>query len=316
MKNCEREPPLSIEQSKNDLSALVTNIQGFSTEDGPGIRTTVFFKGCPLRCPWCHNPEGLTAAQELVFFQDRCIGCGTCKESCERGAPVPGGPEAEKCIKCFLCVDACPPAARQVMGQWYTVGELFEQVMRDRVYYETSGGGVTASGGEPLLWGHFLAELFRMLKNENVHTALDTSAAIGEDRLQRVLENTDLVLLDLKVMDPEKHREIVGVELPPVIEHIRMIDAFGVPIIIRVPVVPGYTDSEENLLSMAEFASGLESLQKIELLPYHRMAEPKYAQLGKPYTLAHIERPSDEHMEWGRDVFVKKKINAVIGGRD
>jgi len=302
--------------AKEELKALVTNVQGFSTEDGPGIRTTVFFKGCPLRCPWCHNPEGLVAAEELIFYADRCISCGSCAEACERGAPVPGGPSFEECARCFKCVDACPSTARQKMGEWYTVDRLTEQVLRDRVYYETSGGGVTASGGEAMVWAAFVAEFFRRLKEEGIHTALDTSGAVGGEKLDAVLKYTDLALVDLKIMDPEKHDKTVGAKLEAILENIRRIDRSGTPIIIRAPMVPGYTDGEGNMAAIADFALTLSGLDSIELLPYHRMAEAKYRQLGKPYPLPEVEPPADRDMEKAQAVLIEKGLKAIIPGRD
>jgi pyruvate formate lyase activating enzyme len=301
---------------EKDLEALVTNVQGFSTEDGPGIRTTVFFKGCPLQCPWCHNPEGLSGKPELIFYREKCIACGECKKACPQGALVPGGPGFDQCENCFLCVEACPAAARQRMGEWWTVSRLADLVLRDRVYYETSGGGVTASGGEAMVWSDFLAAFFARLKAEGLHTALDTSGVIGGPALARVLEHTDLALVDLKIMDPDRHLEIIGVPLHGILEHIQEISAHGTPIIIRVPLVPGFTDHPDNLRAIADFALTLSTLETIELLPYHRLAEPKYRHLGLPYPLPGLQPPEDEIMDQAKDILTAAGLSAVIAGRE
>lgn len=300
----------------NSLTAVITNLQRFSTEDGPGIRTTVFFKGCPLRCPWCHNPEGLLTKRELVFYETRCIGCKECLKVCAHGAPIPGGEGYKNCELCFKCAEACPATARQVMGEEVTVEELVRRSLRDRVFYEKSGGGITASGGEAMVWAEFLAEFFRKLKAKGIHTALDTSAVIGGEKLSRVLESTDLVLLDLKIMDPERHRQIIGVPLPPILEHIQEIAGAGLPIIIRVPVVPGYTDSPVNLHAIADFSRALKSLCQVELLAFHQLGRPKYRQLGKPYTLPELKPPSEEDMLRAKQVFLDAGLPAIIGGKE
>jgi pyruvate formate lyase activating enzyme len=213
-------------------------------------------------------------------------------------------------------VDACPAAARETMGRWCEVEELVELVLKDRVYYETSGGGVTASGGEAMLWPEFLAEFFSRLRQENIPTALDTSAVIGGDKLRAVLAFTDLALVDLKIMDPARHKQIIGVELAPILDHIREIDDSGAPIVIRVPIVPGYTDDQPNLQAAANFARSLEHLQFIDLLPYHRMASAKYRQLGLPYPLDQIKPPSPEIMDRAARLFAAAGIKAVIAGQD
>ncbi len=294
-----------------ELVAIITNVQRFSTEDGPGIRTTVFFKGCPLRCPWCHNPEGLSREPELAFSEVKCIGCNECVKVCKVGAPVPGGPGCEKCEACFACAEACPSTAREVIGREYSVGKLFDEVKRDEVFYEKSGGGVTASGGEAMVYPGFLAELFRRLREAGINTALDTSAVVGGEALAEVLENTDLILLDLKIMDEERHKEVVGASLKRIIENIARIDSAGIPIVIRVPVVPGFSDDDDNMEKIAEFAKGLKNLESVELLSFHQLGEAKYRKLGKPYSLAGLKPPPKERMEALADILRRHGIEKV-----
>jgi pyruvate formate lyase activating enzyme len=196
------------------------------------------------------------------------------------------------------------------------VEALLAKVLRDRVYYETSGGGVTASGGEAMVWADFIARFFASLRAEKIPTALDTSGVVGGPALDRVLANTDLVLIDLKIMDEAKHREIIGAPLPPILEHIRQVDRAGLPIIFRVPVVPGYTDGADNLAAMAAFVGSLTRPAKVELLPYHRMGEAKYRHLGRSYSLSELRPPSAESMHEARDVFTRAGIQAQVAGED
>lgn len=274
----------------SDTTVKVFNIQRFSTEDGPGIRTTVFFKGCPMHCPWCHNPEALRAQPDLVWHGGRCIGHGGCIKACPEEA-LAARPEGiaidrERCNGCTLCVDVCPAAALELHGRTMTVSEVSEAVMRDAAFYETSGGGVTLSGGEPLGQPEAALELLKRLHDANVHTALDTCAGASESAYREALGLVDLVLLDVKSVDPIKHKSLTGVDFERVRRAAEWAHDAGTPVWVRTPIIPGYTDGEEDLRAVARFvAETLPNCQRHDLLAFSNLCGAKYAQLDRPFPL-------------------------------
>jgi pyruvate formate lyase activating enzyme len=280
---------------------LIFNIQRFSTEDGPGIRTTVFMKGCPLHCLWCHNVEGISTSPEIVWHDTKCIGCLSCIEACPNHAitQTPQGlvTDRKKCRACGKCAEGCAARARELIGKRVTVEEVFNEVSKDRVFYETSGGGVTASGGEPTLQPDFVRELLAGCKSSGIQTALDTCGYVIWKTLKEILRYTDLVLYDLKLTNQEEHREYTGVRSELIWENARKIAESGKPMWVRTPVIPSYTDSVENIRAIADLCAKLGNVERLDLLPYHSLGEPKYKKLGLKYALQGLQPPEKNAME-------------------
>ena len=279
-------------------TGTIFDIKKFSIHDGPGIRTTVFLKGCPLSCWWCHNPEGQASQEELILRPDRCIACGACIEACDRGAVTSDRgivvTTRERCTACGACVDVCYAGARELVGRTGTVADVMEEIERDRPFYDQSRGGVTFSGGEPLSQPAFLRDLLEACKARGLHTVLDTCGFAAWEVLDRVRAYVDLFLYDLKLMDDARHREISGVSNKPILRNLLRLSREGHRIILRVPIIPEVNDDEENLRQIARFAAALPSLQRVDLLPYHRIGRDKYERLGKDCLMPEVEPPTRE----------------------
>jgi pyruvate formate lyase activating enzyme len=282
-------------------TGLIFDIKKYSIHDGPGIRTTVFFKGCPLSCWWCHNPESQARAVEMMVRDKRCIGCGACVETCPQqaitlnghGAPVTNW---EKCDACGDCAAVCYAEARQQVGRQMSVAEVLADIERDRAFYDESGGGVTFSGGEPLLQPDFLLALLRACRERDIHTALDTCGHARWPALDRVRPYVNLFLYDLKLMDEAKHRQVTGVSNRLILDNLQRLSQAGHAITVRIPVIPGVNDDDDSLRQIAAFLAGLPHLQGVELLPYHRIALDKYVRLNKAYLLDDTQPPPVERM--------------------
>ncbi len=271
---------------------LVLSIDRFVGEDGPGIRTTVFMKGCPLRCVWCHSPESISPAPQLLFRRNRCIACGACVEACPRDAQVVSATERrvlwERCDDCGDCVPGCPSTALEMAGKWLSVEQVMEVVERDLVYYRNSGGGVTFCGGEPTMQHQFLLACLKSCRDAGIHTALDTCGHVKWPVLEEMLPFVDLFLYDIKHMDSARHKELTGVGNELIFENLRAISQRRKPVWIRIPLIPDCNASEDHLRSVAEFVAPLEAVEKITLLPYNVVTGARYQSIGEKYQLEQI----------------------------
>ena len=267
--------------------AIFFDIQRNSFVDGPGIRTTVFFKGCNLKCAWCHNPESQSAKPQMMFYKDKCTGCGKCKSVCPY--------HLEQCELCGKCTLYCPVDARKVCGKEHTVDEVLKEVLKDQAFYETSGGGVTFSGGECMLQIDFLAEILKKCKENGIHTAVDTAGHIPFESFEKILPYTDLFLYDIKIFDSQKHKQYVGVSNELILENLKKLFERKVKLWIRIPIIPDVNDSIEEIRKIKDFLKTIGTAEKIELLPYHAMGENKYRAIGKEPQI--FKTPDAENMK-------------------
>ena len=299
-------------------TGICFNIQRYAIHDGPGIRTTVFLKGCPLSCTWCHNPEGLSPDSEILLVSDRCKHCGACVEVCP--SPPLVGPDGTQttdralCVRCGRCVEACTAGARRLVGHELTVDRVVGDVERDRPFYEESGGGVTFSGGEPLAQGDFLLACLRECRERGLRTAVDTSGAAERDLVLEVGRLADLVLFDLKILDPADHERLTGTPLAPILDNLRALDREGVEIRIRFPVIPGLTDAPANVTALGEFVASLEHTRRVHLLPFHRTASDKYNRLEREWPHADLRPSPDENLADITGVLEEFGLDVTIGG--
>jgi len=282
-------------------SGIVFDIKKFSIHDGPGIRTTVFLKGCPLHCPWCHNPESQDPRPEMMLRDQRCIRCGACLEECPQGAIAWNGQgvvvtDRARCVRCGVCAETCVAEARQTIGREMSVAQVMAEIERDLSFYDESGGGVTFSGGEPLLQRDFLLALLQRCRAQEIHTVVDTSGFAAWETLDRVRAYTDLFLYDLKLLDEAQHRQFTGVSNRLILDNLQALAERGHTIFLRVAIIPGLNDSEAHLRQIGELAAGLPAVREISILPYHQTAVDKYHRLYKAYSIPDIRPPSEERL--------------------
>ncbi len=302
-----------------EARGVVFNIQRFSIHDGPGIRTTVFLKGCPLRCGWCSNPESMNPHPEIITRDVKCITCGKCVEVCSQQAIAIAENtrvvQWEKCNSCMECAEVCPSGAIAAAGSHMTVAEVMDTVERDASYYRRTGGGMTLSGGEPLVQWQFALKLLQEAKRRGLHTALDTVGHADWEILDRILDFTDLVLYDVKHPDSARHQEATGVPNERILDNLRKTVAKRGPNVwVRHPVIPRFSDSEEELEELCKLVLTLKpSVEKISLLPYHKFAELKYAAMGKVYTWKGIPTISDDRIGEFKKLVESHGIDVDVG---
>ncbi|WP_432734861.1 glycyl-radical enzyme activating protein [Maridesulfovibrio sp. FT414] len=317
----ERQHKFSLEdKNKAPLTGLVFDIQRFAVHDGGGIRTMVFLKGCPLSCKWCQNPESMSSRPEIMRIPHHCIGCVKCATLCPEQAINIGenfkvSIDRDSCNYCGECVEKCYAGSMTIVGRYLSVDEVMEEVERDRPFYITSRGGVTFSGGEPTLQSAFLISALQEAKKRGLHTAIESCCLCTKDTFAEVLKHTDLVLTDIKHMNSSRHEELTGAPNEQILNNIKMAAEMGKTLRIRIPLVPGCNDSEENIEATAKFVESLgSSVEGLDILPYHRLGEPKWEQLDRKYTLSGVTPPTREHVLSLKDLVIPHCPNVSVGG--
>jgi pyruvate formate lyase activating enzyme len=301
-----RIPPENSGNVRATMDGIVYNIQRYSIDDGPGVRTTVFLKGCPLSCLWCSNPESQNPLPEVTWRYTSCKRCGTCVETCplqlitldEDGVHI----DRKNCDRCCKCIEACVQEALQMSGKKMTVDEVYDVVKRDADYYKVSGGGLTCSGGEILMQADFVAEIFKRCKGDEIHTCADTSGFGTKEAMERVLAYTDLVYYDLKFMDPAEHKKACGQSNELILSNLALVVEKGIPMVIRVPLIPGYNDSDENITAIAKTVAERTKETPVHILPYHRYGENKYRMIDRKYQLEDLESPTEEELDKAKHI--------------
>ncbi|MDP4184930.1 MAG: glycyl-radical enzyme activating protein [Bacteroidota bacterium] len=288
-----------MESEVNDIKGVVFDIQRFSTHDGPGIRTTVFLKGCPLACSWCHNPESQSAHYELFFNKKICIDCGSCNKTCPFGNAreilQDSELRKEKCGSCLLCANVCPANAIEKVGKIYTSDEIVSEIEKDLPFYENSNGGITISGGEPLLQYDFTIDILKKVKRKNIHTTIDTSGFASKEKFLEVAPYVDLFLWDIKITDENLHKKYTGAPLNPIIENLKVVDLYGTKTILSLILIPEVNMNDQHYKAIANIYSDLINVQGIRLLPYHEYGNSKNERLGIMNHDSYSE-PTDKEM--------------------
>jgi pyruvate formate lyase activating enzyme len=310
--------PSSLKSNFEAPTGVITEIQRYSIKDGPGIRTTVFMKGCTLQCEWCSNPECLSQHPELLFNRRRCVHCGDCVEACSKRAISMDNEvlviDRNICDACGECISCCPEDVLEIVGNHFNVDELVAEVMKDIVFYQVSGGGITFSGGEPLLQSEFVRDAVRGLKENGIHIVVDTAGNVPWENFAEVLPYTDLLLYDIKFVDGGKHKRFTGVENRLILANARRIAQHKIPMIVRLIILPGLNDSDQEIASRLEFIKELPNVDQVDLLPYHKLGLAKYERLGKVYEHSELSSPDEERMRSLSQIVFDRGFKVTIGG--
>ena len=299
-------------------SGVIFDIKKYAIHDGPGIRTTVFFKGCPLACRWCHNPEGISVTSQRIYRQERCVSCGECIQICPQKVVTQTADgmitDLAKCDLCQTCAEHCPSGAVEFVGRKMTVAEVIRRIEKDTAFYDQSGGGITLSGGEPLMQPEFLLELLEACGDLDLHRTVDTTGYADASLMLQVAPKTDLFLYDLKLMDETKHLDFTGVSNQLILDNLKLLSENKARIQVRIPIIPGINDDADNIYRTADFVATLSEIEHISILPFHHSARGKYGRLGMECMSSDIESPSDAHLRKIATWLEQSGLQVKIGG--
>ena len=300
-----------------NITGMVSDSQRFSLHDGPGIRTTIYLKGCNMTCIWCHNPESIDIEPEIAFYKTKCISCESCYQVCPTKAiELKDGAhhyDKSKCQRCYSCIEVCPSGALTLIGREMSVDEVFEIILADKPYYKASGGGMTLSGGEPLLQTDFALELLKKCREADIDTAIETNMSLPFGRIEKLLPYLNRIFCDIKCMNDVVHKKTTSVSNTRVLDNIRRLASYDVTLVIRTPLIPGITDSDENIEGIAAWIKKNANVQYYEMLNYNVFAKVKYENILKEYSLGDLKPLSTDRLSELKSIAEEQGVNVVLG---